>query len=123
MDMKRIDAYVGLTDKNHKPISESSVKALARSFVKIAGGFTRQDTHGEWVDEGTKRKYIEKGYHHIVYGEDKDVDAIKAAIKRFLKDSDQKAAVVETSPATSELITGEEAALPEEETAVEAAAV
>jgi hypothetical protein len=100
----RVDIFIGLTDAAHERVSDEAVGSLQDDFRTIAGGFTAEETYGEWLDEN-KTLYTESGVHYIIYlNSEAKISEVEAVLKTFLQKSSQKAAVMEVARVDSRFV-------------------
>ena len=97
--------YLGTNDKDtNKPVF-TQAEAMERAkeiLIKHFGGYTIQEAHGGWIDDGTE--YQE--YTLVIYLSDTTPDAIHAVADELIEVFRQSSILIQANPTTTEFYSG-----------------
>ena len=97
--------YLGTNDKDtNKPVF-TQTEAMERAkeiLIKRFGGYTIQEAHGGWIDDGTE--YQE--YTLVIYLSDTTPDAVHAAADELIEVFRQSSVLIQVNPTTTEFYSG-----------------
>jgi hypothetical protein len=97
--------YLGTNGKDtNKPVyTQSEAMEVAREIlIRNFGGYTIQEAHGGWIDEGTE--YQE--YTLVIYLSDTDKEAVYAAADELIAAFDQSSILIQANPTRTEFYSG-----------------
>ena len=104
LDMQYV-LYLGTNDKDtNKPVfTEAEAMEQAKAIlIRHFGGYTIQEAHGGWVDEG--KLYQE--YTLVIYLSDTNEQAVHAAADELVETFRQSSVLIQANPTTSEFYSG-----------------
>ena len=93
--------YLGTNDKDtNKPVfTQAEAMEKAREIlISHFGGYTIQEAHGGWIDEGTE--YQE--YTLVIYLSDTTEEAVHAAADELIEAFNQSSVLIQANPTTTE---------------------
>ena len=97
--------YLGTNDKDtNTPVFSEDVaqEELKKILIKHFGGYTIQEAHGGWVDEGTT--YQE--YTLVIYLSDTTLDKVHLACKDMIEKFNQSSVLIQSNKTTTEFYSG-----------------
>ena len=97
--------YLGTNDKDtNKPVfTQAEAMEKAREIlINHFGGYTIQEAHGGWIDEGTE--YQE--YTLVIYLSDTTKEAVHAAADELIQIFHQSSVLIQTNPTKTEFYGG-----------------
>ena len=97
--------YLGTNSQaNNKPVftEDESIERAKEILIRHFGGYTLQEAHGGWVDNGTE--YQE--YTLVIYISDTTLDAVHAAADELIKTFDQSSVLIQANPTKTEFYSG-----------------
>ena len=97
--------YLGTNDKDtNKPVfTQDEAMAQAKAIlIDKFGGYTIQEAHGGWIDDGTA--YQE--YTLVIYLSDTTEEQVHAAADEMIKVFNQSSVLIQTVPASAEFYSG-----------------
>ena len=104
LDMQYV-LYLGTNDKDtNKPVfTEAEAMEQAKAIlIRHFGGYTIQEAHGGWVDEG--KLYQE--YTLVIYLSDTTEDKVHAAADELVETFHQSSVLIQANPTRTEFYSG-----------------
>ena len=98
--------YLGTNDKDtNKPVftQAEALENLKDILIRNFGGYTIQEAHGGWIDEG--KEYQE--YTLVIYLSDTTIDRIHAAADEMIATFRQNSVLIQENPTRTEFYSGE----------------
>ena len=99
--------YLGTNDKDtDKPVF-TQAEALERAkeiLIRHFGGYTIQEAHGGWVDEGQ----LYQEYTLVIYLSDTTPEAVHAAADELIETFRQSSVLIQANPTVTEFYAGKE---------------
>ena len=98
--------YLGTNDKDtNTPVftREEALEKLKAILIKDFGGYTIQEAHGGWIDDG--KEYQE--YTLVIYLSDTTLDQVHAAAAEMIETFNQSSVLIQENPTRTEYYSGE----------------
>ena len=99
--------YLGTNDKDtNEPVytPEESLKILEEILLRHFGGYTIQEAHGGWMDEGQ----LYQEYTLVIYLSDTTPEAVHAAADELIETFRQSSVLIHANPTATEFYAGKE---------------
>ena len=98
--------FLGTNGKDtNEPVfaPEEAREKAEEILLKHFGGYTIQDAHGGWVDDG--KVYSE--YSLVIYLSDTELNAVHAAADEMIEVFDQSSVLIQTNRTATEFYSGQ----------------
>ena len=99
--------YIGTNDKDtNEPVCspDEAKDKVEEVLVKHFGGYTIQEAHGGWEDDGTR--YQE--YTVVAYLSDTDLESVHDAADKIIKEFNQSSVLIQANETSTEYYGGDQ---------------